>query len=58
MILAAFAAIITPTPDAVTMLYLFLPMFSLYLLVIVICHYFPGIEEENEESEAAEEVAV
>ena len=58
MILAAFAAIITPTPDAVTMLYLFLPMFSLYLLGIVICHYFPGIEEENEESEAAEEVAV
>jgi sec-independent protein translocase protein TatC len=58
MILAAFAAIITPTPDAVTMCYLFVPMFALYMLGIVICHYFPGIEEENEESEAAEEVAV
>jgi sec-independent protein translocase protein TatC len=58
IILAAFAAIITPTPDAVTMLYLFLPMFSLYLLGIVICHYFPGIPEEDEEYEAAEEVAV
>jgi len=58
MVLAAFSAIITPTPDAVTMLYLFLPMFSLYLLGIVICHYFPGIPEEDEEYEAAEEVAV
>jgi sec-independent protein translocase protein TatC len=58
MVLAVFAAIITPTPDAVTMLYLFLPMFSLYLLGIVICHYFPGIPEEDEEFEAAEEVAV
>jgi sec-independent protein translocase protein TatC len=58
MVLAVFAAIITPTPDAVTMLYLFLPMFSLYLIGIIICHYFPGIEEEDAEAEAAEEVAV
>jgi sec-independent protein translocase protein TatC len=58
IILAAFAAIITPTPDAVTMLYLFLPMFSLYLLGIAICRFFPGVEEEDEVTEAAEEVAV
>ncbi len=58
MVLAVFAAVITPTPDVVTMLYLFVPMFGLYLLGIVICHYFPGVIEEDEEVEAAEEVAV
>jgi sec-independent protein translocase protein TatC len=57
-ILAVFAAIITPTPDAVTMLYLFVPMFSLYLLGVAICYYFPGFTEEEEEAEATEEVAV
>lgn len=57
-ILAAFAAIITPTPDAVTMLYLFVPMFSLYLIGVAICYYFPGFTPEDEEAEAAEEVAV
>jgi sec-independent protein translocase protein TatC len=56
-VLAIFAAIITPTPDAITMLYLFVPMFSLYLLGVGICYYFPGFTEE-EEAEAAEEVAV
>jgi sec-independent protein translocase protein TatC len=58
MLLAFFAAVITPTPDAVTMCYLFVPMFGLYMLGIVICYYFPGSLEEAEESEAAEEVAV
>ena len=47
IILAVFAALITPTPDVVTMLYLFLPMFGLYLLGIVICHYFPGVERRG-----------
>src|SRR4029078_4326159 len=56
--LAAFAAIITPTPDAVTMCYLFVPMFGLYMIGIVICHYFPGVREDDEVTEAAEEVAV
>ena len=56
--LAAFAAIITPTPDAVTMCYLFIPMFGLYMVGIVICHYFPGVPEDDEVTEAAEEVAV
>ncbi|HVL14217.1 MAG TPA: twin-arginine translocase subunit TatC, partial [Gemmata sp.] len=58
MVLAVFAALITPTPDIVTMMYLFTPMFGLYMLGIVICHFFPGVIEEDEESETAEEVAV
>jgi sec-independent protein translocase protein TatC len=59
MVLAVFSALITPTPDLVTMMYLFIPMFGLYMVGVAICHYFPGvIEEEEEESETAEEVAV
>lgn len=57
-ILAVFAAVITPTPDAVTMLYLFVPLFALYLVGIAVCYYFPGFTEQDEEAEAAEEVAV
>ncbi len=58
MILAVFAALITPTPDIVTMMYLFAPMFGLYMFGIAVCHFFPAETEENEEAEAAEEVAV
>jgi sec-independent protein translocase protein TatC len=58
MILAVFSALITPTPDVVTMLYLFVPMFGLYMIGVAICYYFPGVIEEDEEAEAAEEVAV
>jgi sec-independent protein translocase protein TatC len=58
MVLAVFAALITPTPDIVTMAYLFLPMFGLYMVGVAICHFFPGVIEEDEEAEAAEEVAV
>jgi sec-independent protein translocase protein TatC len=58
MVLAVFAAVITPTPDVITMMYLFGPMFGLYLVGIAICHYFPGVIEEDEEAEEAEEVAV
>lgn len=58
-IIAVFAALVTPTPDAITMLYLFVPMFALYLLGILICHLFPGFDpNEVEEAETAEEVAV
>jgi sec-independent protein translocase protein TatC len=57
--LALFAAIITPTPDIVTMGYLFIPMFGLYLLGIVFCHYFPGFDPAaSTEEEPAEEIAV
>ena len=58
-IIAVFAALVTPTPDVVTMMYLFVPMFVLYLLGILVCHLFPGFDpNEMEESEKAEEVAV
>jgi sec-independent protein translocase protein TatC len=59
MILAVFAAIITPTPDAVTMLYLFIPMLALYMLGILLCRWYPGrLQESEEEVENAREVAV
>lgn len=58
-ILALFAALVTPTPDVVTMLYLFIPMFGLYMIGILFCHLFPGFDpNELEEPEPAEEVAV
>jgi sec-independent protein translocase protein TatC len=58
-IIAVFAAVITPTPDAITMMYLFVPMFGLYMAGIVFCHMFPGFDpSETEEAETAEEVAV
>lgn len=59
IVIAFFAALVTPTPDAVTMLYLFLPMFGLYMTGIVVCHLFPGFDpSEDAESAEAEEVAV
>ncbi len=58
-IIAVFAALVTPTPDAITMLYLFVPMFTLYLIGILFCHLFPGFDpNEVEEGVTAEEVAV
>jgi len=56
MILAVFAALITPTPDAVTMLYLFVPMFGLYCLGVLVCKFFPPEHEVKAETE--QEVAV
>jgi sec-independent protein translocase protein TatC len=56
MILAFFAAIITPTPDAVTMMYLFVPMFGLYCIGVLVCKFFPP-EHEIEEP-AGQEIAV
>lgn len=40
-VLAVFAAIITPSTDAVSMIYLWVPMFLLYELGILICLYAP-----------------
>jgi sec-independent protein translocase protein TatC len=56
-LLAIFSAIITPSPDAYTMLFLFLPMFGLYLLGIGICYWFPPPPAEPD-NEDASEVAV
>ena len=55
--MAVFAAVITPTPDPLTMMYLFIPMFGLYLLGIVFCHYFTG-KLRVEEEVPADEIAV
>ena len=56
MIIALFSAIIAPTPDAVTMLYFFLPMFGLYMMGIYICRWVPERSPEDEPSE--DEIAV
>ena len=62
IILAVFAAIITPTPTSITMMYLFVPMFGLYMLGIVFCYFFPGCscedEDEAESPRRRSEVAV
>ncbi len=53
MILAVFSAIITPTPDVVTLLYLFVPMMGLYLVGILVCWWFPPKKwDEGQEAEA------
>jgi sec-independent protein translocase protein TatC len=58
IILAFFAAVITPTPDAVTMMYLFVPMFGLYLLGVGVCKYFPPAHELEQDQEQEAQVAV
>jgi sec-independent protein translocase protein TatC len=57
MILAVVSAVLTPTPDAVTLLYLFVPMFGLYMLGILVCYLFPA-KTWTEEQEAESQVAV
>jgi sec-independent protein translocase protein TatC len=56
MVIAVFSAVATPTPDAVTMLYLFVPMFGLYCLGVFICQWVP--ERQREEEEPTDEIAV
>jgi len=56
LILGFFSAIITPTPDAVTMMYLFVPMFGLYMLGIAVCKFFPPSHEIEDAGE--DQVAV
>lgn len=58
MIIALFSAVITPTPDAITMMYLFVPMFGLYLVGIAVCKYFPPSHELADAGDPAEQVAV
>ena len=56
MVIAVFSALITPTPDAVTMMYLFVPMFGLYVLGVLVCYYFPPVHEQawkDEEQQVA-----
>ncbi len=58
IILALFSAIITPTPDAITMMYLFIPMFGLYMIGVAVCRIFPPQYEIDAAAEQAEQVAV
>ena len=58
IILALFSAIITPTPDAITMMYLFVPMFGLYMIGVAVCKIFPPQHEIDDAAELAEQVAV
>jgi sec-independent protein translocase protein TatC len=53
-LLAAFSAVITPSPDAVTMLYLFVPLFGLYLLGVAVCWWFPPPPPDADEDDASE----
>ncbi|MCU0702990.1 MAG: twin-arginine translocase subunit TatC [Fimbriiglobus sp.] len=57
MILAVVAAVLTPTPDVVTLLYLFVPMMGLYLLGIWVCYLFPP-KRWDDEQDADSQVAV
>jgi sec-independent protein translocase protein TatC len=57
-ILAVLAAVLTPTPDIITMMYMFVPMFGLYLGGIAFCHFLPGSPRSTEDELAAEEIAV
>jgi len=57
-IMLVFSAIITPTPDVVTMLYLFVPMFGLYVLGVLICYYFPPRWQTHPEGLDETQVAV
>jgi sec-independent protein translocase protein TatC len=55
MILLVFSAVITPTPDAVTMMYLFIPMIALYILGVYVCKLFPQTAfEDTEDGEPAD----
>ena len=56
MVMLAAAAVLTPTPDAVTMLLLAIPMFGLYMLGIWMCHRAERAEVPVEQH--GEEVAV
>jgi sec-independent protein translocase protein TatC len=56
-LMAVFTAIITPTPDALTMIFLWIPMCLLYELGIIMCRLNPRpVFEDSEEPEETIEV--
>ena len=57
LLLAVISAVITPTPDVITMMYLFVPMYGLYFLGIAVCWAFPP-PHELEDDAAGDQVAV
>jgi sec-independent protein translocase protein TatC len=48
------AILILPTPDVLTMLYLYVPMFLLYLLGIGLCKWFPKDTAEDTADESSQ----
>lgn len=54
MIMAIFAAVITPTPDAITMCYLWIPMCLLYELGIWLCALSPNRKRDLDELDVPE----
>jgi len=59
IILAAMSALITPTPDAVTMLYLLVPLFGLYMFGIGLCYVFPAtLRDWEDDAEDESQIAV
>ena len=60
LIMAAISAIITPTPDAVSMLYLYVPLIGLYFFGIVVCRYMPNPKRDPREDNPSvfEEIGV
>jgi sec-independent protein translocase protein TatC len=49
--MAVFAAVITPTPDALTMMYMWVPMCLLYELGILMCYFSPSGRKRRGEDE-------
>ena len=58
IVLAAAAAILTPTPDAVSMTVLFVPMFGLYWLGILLCRMYPVTKYDDEAADESDDVSV
>lgn len=58
MILAVFAALITPTPDAVTMLAMLIPLVGLYFLGIFLCQWSGSGRRNDEDFEPSESDAL
>lgn len=48
--LAVFAALITPTPDAITMMAMWLPLMGLYFLGIAMCHWAGQAKPDAEDT--------
>jgi sec-independent protein translocase protein TatC len=47
-IIAVFCMVVMPTPDALTMCYMMIPMWGLYELGIWLCVFAPGKKKEDE----------
>ena len=53
LVIAMFSAVITPTPDAVSMMYLFVPMMGLYLFGVWLCSLAPPLATDADVEDSA-----